>query len=233
MVNNLFNDVVLVIGSKPDTVMPNIIPKKIYAANGAAERAIVYKEKNPSTHIISITGSAGLKVNEVRERITKLKPDELISHNGKIDLNFFFEASWIKDIKYRYLEKKGLDIQRKYFSKITLRLADLGLVFGSGNIFFGILRLIYALIKNKPPMGLTTGCLSILIALNENKSSKILVTGISLHGGNHFYKFNGVFPYYRGWADAYLIKRLPKNLKSRIMTNDLKFSKIANVELIE
>ena len=152
MVNNLFNDVVLVIGSKPDTVMPNIIPKKIYAANGAAERAIVYKEKNPSTHIISITGSAGLKVNEVRERITKLKPDELISHNGKIDLNFFFEASWIKDIKYRYLEKKGLDIQRKYFSKITLRLADLGLVFGSGNIFFGILRLIYALIKNKPPI---------------------------------------------------------------------------------
>ncbi|WP_440913806.1 hypothetical protein [Candidatus Pelagibacter sp.] len=227
------NDLVLVIGSKPDCVLPNVTPKKIYVANGAAERAITYKEKNSSTYIISITGSAGLKIKQVRERIKKLRPHELISHNGKIDLENFFDSSWLEKVKFRYIEKKGIEMQKKYFSRVTLRMADLGLVFGSGNILFGIIRLFYAIIiKRKPPMGLTTGCLSILMALSENKSSKILVTGISLHGGNHFYKFEGIFPYYRGWADAYLIKRLPSNLKSRILTNDITFSKVANVKLI-
>ena len=226
-------DIVLVIGSKPNSIMPNIIPKKIYVANGAAERAIIYKEKKPSPYIISITGSAGLKIDEVRERITKLKPDELISHNGKIKLENFFDVSWVKNVKFRFIEKKGLDIQRQYFSKMTRRLADLGLIFGSGNIVFGFLRLLYALIiKRKPPMGLTTGCLSILIALSENSSSKVIVTGISLQGGKHYYNFKGVFPNYRGWADAYLIKRLPIKLKSRILTTDLNFSKVANVKLI-
>ena len=33
------NDLVLVIGSKPDCKLPNITPKKIYVANGAAEKS--------------------------------------------------------------------------------------------------------------------------------------------------------------------------------------------------
>ena len=39
---------VLVFGSKPDSKIPDIKVKKIYSANGAAERAMLYKEKYPN-----------------------------------------------------------------------------------------------------------------------------------------------------------------------------------------
>ena len=227
-------ETILVIGSKPDAILPDVVVKKIYVANGAAERAIIYKIKNPLTHIISITGKTALKVKEVRSRIEKLKPNEIVSHNGKINLREFFNNDWVNDVSHRFLNKKGIDLQKKYYSYLTLRVADFGLIFGSGNILFGILRFIYALfIKRKPPMGLTTGCLSILMALSENEKSEVLVAGIGLKGGKHYYKYKGKFPDYRGWADAYLIKRLPKNLKSRLLTTDIDFSKIANIKLLK
>ena len=69
--------------------------------------------------------------------------------------------------------------------------------------------------------------------VKKNEKSKVLVAGIGLKGGKHYYKYKGRFPDYRGWADAYLIKRLPKNLKSRLLTTDIDFSKIANIELFK
>lgn len=248
------NDLVLVIGSKPDAFFPNITPKTIYVANGAAERAIMFKEKSPFTKIISVTGEVALGVEQVRSKIEKLKPNEILSYNGNIQLEKFFDKKWINKVHFRFLEKKGLDLQKKFYSGFTLRVADLGLVFGSGNVIFGVLRLIYAvLIKKKPPMGLTTGCLSILIALIENLNSKILVTGIGLEGGNHFYEYkdqkvenrwnflkifrskayNHQFPAYRGWTDLFLIKRLPEKFKSRILTTDFNFSQKANIKLFK
>jgi len=227
-------EIVLVIGSKPVAILPDINPKIIYVANGAAERAIMYKKKFPLTKIISVTSHTGLGHEEVRSKIEKLKPNEIIFVNGRFDVENFFEKKWLRNVNLRFIEKKGLELQKKYFSNITLRLADLGLVFGSGNILFGILRLLYALIiKRKNPMGLTTGCLCILIALLENKNSKILVTGIGLEGGRHFYKSKGAFPSYRGWADSYLLKRLPLYLKLRILTTDVAFSQKANIKLFK
>jgi len=38
-------DFVLVLGSKPDSKLPDIQVKKIYTANAAAERVLEYKKK--------------------------------------------------------------------------------------------------------------------------------------------------------------------------------------------
>jgi hypothetical protein len=234
MLNPVNKNYVMVIGSKPEARLSKIIPYKIYAANGALERAMLIKKKNSQVYVISVVGNPLFNYISLIEKIKECKPNELITTNGKIDLKEHFETKFLHSISYRYLEKKGINLQKKYFSNLNLRLADFGLIFTSGNLLYGILRLIYnILIKKRAPMGLSTGCLSILLALIENKLSKVIVTGISLEGGEHFYQSNRSLPAFRGWADAYLVKRLPIDLKSRIVTTDKNFSKNANVQLIK
>ena len=48
---------VLVLGSKPDSVLPDLQVSSIYTANGAAERAKIYKEKYPNTPLICCAGA--------------------------------------------------------------------------------------------------------------------------------------------------------------------------------
>ena len=47
---------VLVIGSKPDSIMPSFLIKKIYTANGAAERAYLYQKKYYEADLTCIVG---------------------------------------------------------------------------------------------------------------------------------------------------------------------------------
>ena len=226
------NKIVLVIGSKPNTFLPKISPKKVYASNGAAQRALIYKKKKPKSYFVSVTGKAGPKIKFIQRSIEKLSPDEVITINGKVKLEKYFKRNFLKKIKYRYLFNKGFSMQKRIFSFNTLRMADISLILGSGNILLGFLKLFYSFfIKKRRPMGLTTGGLSILIALLENPTSRVIVTGIGLRGGKHFYKYNkkligqkGTFPDYRGRSDLYLLKRLPKSLKSRLISTDEYFS---------
>ena len=61
---------VLVLGSKPDSVLPDLQVSSIYAANGAAERAKIYKEKYPNTPLICCAGASEFARNEnVKSRI--------------------------------------------------------------------------------------------------------------------------------------------------------------------
>ena len=40
----MLNNPVLVLGSKPGSIVPNINFSKVYTANGAAERGMIYKK---------------------------------------------------------------------------------------------------------------------------------------------------------------------------------------------
>lgn len=233
-IETIYKDTVLVIGTKPGSFLPNIKPKKIYTANMGIERSIFYKQKNLNTKIISVVGNGFFNFRDYINKLKHSHPNELVTTNGKINLKEFFDTDFINEIKYRYIENKGKDLQRKYFNSIIFRLADMGLIFTNKNKLFGILRYVYnILIKQRPPMGFTTGCLTVLLALIENNTYKVIVTGIGLKGGKHHHQSNRSYPDYRGWADAYLMKRLPASLKSRLITTDLNFSKIVGVKLLE
>ena len=237
----MINKIVLVIGSAPNAFLPKIIPYKIYAANGAAQRALIYKKRSSKTYFISITGKAGPKLELVRSKIEKLEPDEIITINGKVKLERYFTKKFLNKIKYRFLLKKAFSLQKKIYSINVLRMSDIGLIFGSGNIFFGIFKLFYTFfIKKRRPMGLTTGGLSILIALVENPTSEVIVTGIGAKGGKHFYSYKKrvvgqkeSFPDYRGRSDLFLLKRLPIKLKCRLITTDVDFSKKVGIKLLK
>ena len=232
--NYNYEDCILVIGSKPNSFLPNLNPKKIYTANLAIERLDFYLEKNSNSNVISVVGNNFFNINYYVEKLKKYKPKKLITTNGKINLEKHFNAEFIKNLNYNYLENKGRDLQKKYFNSLILRIADLGLIFTNKNLIIGLLRFVYNLtIKKRRPMGLTTGCLTILLALSENVESKIIVAGIGLEGGKHYYRSNRSYPDYRGWADAYLMKRLPNSFKNRLVTTDLNFSRIVGIKLLK
>lgn len=229
---NNYRDHILVIGSKPKSFLPNINPKKIYTANLAIERLNFYLEKNSNSNVVSVVGNNFFNINYYVEKLKQYKPNTLITTNGKVNLENYFDEEFIKNSSYRFLENKGRDFQKKYFNSFIFRIADLGLIFSNKSLIIGFLRFIYnILIKRRKPMGLTTGCLTILLALSDNIDSKIVVTGIGLEGGKHYYSSNRSYPDYRGWADAYLMKHLPNSLKKRLETTDLNFSRIVGVKL--
>ena len=78
---------VLVIGSKPNSIMPNFFVNKIYTANGAAERAQTYLKKFPQSELTCLVGDLEFEKNiNVKERIIKAEPNRIIVKGNKINL---------------------------------------------------------------------------------------------------------------------------------------------------
>jgi hypothetical protein len=223
---------VLVIGSKPDIYVPFIDFQKIYCANGAAERALLLRQRR-ATNIIAVTAEGGLKTEPVRNRIEALRPDELLTVNGKVKLDLYFSEEWCSNVRYRFIEKKGYAIQKRFFGLIAMNFADFGMVRAGPTFTYGLARLLrYRVWGMKRPLGLSTGALCILIALEENPSRDILVAGLSFSSGKHFYEYDGIFPAYRGITDRLLLNKLPKKDKRRLYTNDEELANDFSINLI-
>ena len=80
------NEYILVLGSKPEYIIPNLTFNFIYAANGAIERANEYKKKNSKLELISVLGGREFEKNlEVKKRVLNSSPDKIICRLGKID----------------------------------------------------------------------------------------------------------------------------------------------------
>ena len=54
---------ILVLGSKPGSMLPNIKVEKIYTANGAAEKAQKYLDRFPNTRITAVIGGREFEMN--------------------------------------------------------------------------------------------------------------------------------------------------------------------------
>ena len=117
LINN--QDYIVVIGSKPKSFLPNINPKKIYTANLAIERLDFYLKKNSNLNVVSVVGNNFFNINYYVEKLKKYKLKELITTNGKVNLENYFNAEFVKNLNYRYLENKGRDLQKKYFNSLS------------------------------------------------------------------------------------------------------------------
>ena len=108
------NENVLVIGSKPKSIIPKILFKKIYTANGAAERVILYRKKYPKVPLTCLCGASEFARNfRVRRRIIKSKPERLIIRSGKIG----FPKELTNRTKLVCLDnQKQLDFQKKFLA---------------------------------------------------------------------------------------------------------------------
>ena len=79
------NKYILVLGSKPESQLPDEDVKRIYAANGSAERAMLYRKKYSNNLLTCIAGAREYARNEhVSKRINEAEPENLIIRAGKI-----------------------------------------------------------------------------------------------------------------------------------------------------
>lgn len=225
------NENVLVIGSKPKSIIPKILFKKIYTANGAAERVILYRKKYPKVPLTCLCGASEFARNfRVRRRIIKSKPERLIIRSGKIG----FPKELANRTKLVCLDnQKQLDFQKKFFSLNGLSIYQ-GEYFYHDEYLKKLLHLIKCF-KNNSFQGVSTGFYSILLAIKENPKSKIIISGIGMSGGFQFYKSkrNKTFNYTkRAKVDRFLITKLNNVFKSNLYTTDEELAFNSNINLL-
>ena len=221
---------VLVLGSKPDSKLPNIKVSKIYTANGAAERANFYRKKYPENELICATGASEFARNEhVSKRIINSKPNRLIIRSGVInlpnDLNGFTELKCISNFDQWRFQSNFFKLG--FFSLFISEFCH------QEKILNKIVHVIKA-IKNKKIQGISAGFYAILLALIENPNANVIISGIGMKGGKQFYKSerSNYFVYdSRAKVDRFLIKRLLKKYKDRMYTLDADLAEIEGINL--
>ena len=84
------NKFILILGSKPDLIIPKVDYSHIYAANGASALARSIIEANSKVYFTSVVGGREfLKNSKVQLRVINSKPDRLISRVTNIDTQQF------------------------------------------------------------------------------------------------------------------------------------------------
>ena len=223
LINNI-----LILGSKPESKLPDLHVDKIYTANGAAERAIHFRTKYLKNELTCIVGAREFARNElVSKRIIAAKPERIVIRAGKITLPLQQE----QNTKLICLPNSDQwNFQSKFFQykKFSLLLAELHHQEKFSNKIFHFLKSI----KNKTIQGVSSGFYAILLALDENPNSNIIISGIGMKGGKQFYKSERSNHYVydsRARVDRFLINRLLKKYKDRLYTLDADLIEVANI----
>ena len=170
-------DYVLVIGSKPLSRLPNINVSKVYCANGAAERCLVYKKYFPNSKTTSVVSASEFnKRLEIRDRIISLKPDNLYCRFGILDKSLM-SSDLLKKINIFSLGKfKQFIWQAKFYKYGILTLFFSELAYEKK--FFKKIKHFYDCLRWRGFLCSSTGLYSILLAHLENPKSTILVSGV-------------------------------------------------------
>lgn len=221
---------VLVIGSKPNSIIPNFSINKIYTANGAAERAEEYKKLFPKSYLTCLVGDLEFEKNiNVKKRIIAAYPNRIIVRGSKIHLPEKLE----KNCELKYLSFiKQQNFQAKFFrgGHFTMIYSELLRETKIENKIKYFLKKL----KKFEFQGVSTGFFAILKAIEENPKSKILITGIGMSGGKQFYPNdrNKSYDYTeRSRVDRFLVKKMKLDYKKNIYTTDEDLHLNGNIRL--
>jgi hypothetical protein len=206
---------ILILGSKYGSKLPNTKVDIIYSANGAAERAALYKTYYPDTFHINITGGTNfLADEETRERIIKSKPDKIIVRTGPIEIPEELTKYNCEIVQWD--SKKNTDIQAQFF-----KLGWLDIFFGEimyyEKDFLTKFRHLYRCIKHKGFLGCSSGLFAIFFAAMENPNSEIISSGIGLVEGRRYYEEENSFGF------------MSEKLKELVKKRNLKLNKYNNI----
>jgi hypothetical protein len=224
----MLNNNILVLGSKPESKLPDIHIDKIYAANGSAARADEFRTKYQKNELTCVVGAREFSRNEyVNSRVIASKPERIMIVPGVIDLPL--------DLKgYTKLtclsDKEQWNFQAKFFKykKISLLLAEMHY---KKKFHSKIVHTLRHVVK-KNMQGISRGFYAILLALDENPNSNIIISGIGMKGGKQFYESerSKIFVYdSRARVDRYLVNKLLDKYKNRLYTMDTDLINVSNI----
>ena len=221
---------ILIIGSKPDSKLPDLNVETFYTANGAAQRASEYKKKYPRSNFISIvSGLEFIKKIEVQKRVLDAKPSFLISRSDKIELSKY---NFSKSMKFLYFSNLNQYLFQCQFFKLgvwDLLISEFKYEKTVRKKFLLFLKTI----KNLRFNGVSTGFFAILYALKNHPNSKIIITGIGMKGGGHFYNIDTKYSENRSNVDRALIKNIKEKYKERLFTIDSELARLTSIKFID
>ncbi len=217
---------ILVLGSKKDLILPETIVNKVYFANGAIlleDR--IKKEKNYES--ILVTGARiYLRHSEIKEIILRSKPSRFIIR-GDIhidDIRKNFSHNFVYD--YFKSNREINKFQKKFFKQGLFSVIMAELFYEKG-IISKVIHFIKILLGKD--IGVSTGFFSLLLALEENKEAKIIISGISFSEGRHNFEKKRDF-INRARVDKFLFENLKMEYKNRIYTTDKTQSQNLNIK---
>ena len=216
-----FKDAILIIGSAPGARLPKHFFKEIYSSNASAELGRNYQNTYPeSKHTCTIGSRSFLKIKEIKEKVINSTPDNLIIRD---------KDSNVKDIEAFFSYKTEVVIYNKvkqfYFQKNFFRKGIVDLIIAEYNYYPNFkekIKHFHRAILEKGFLGVSSGFFNILLAAYKHPNSKIIITGLSFEGGEHYYK-SGSMSKNRGYVDRYLIERLNLNIASRLIFTEKKY----------
>jgi len=209
----------LVLGSKPDAPLPDIDPVHIFTANAAAALISEYPGKSaPHTAVVS---SLQYKNNTVFEKVVHSKPDEIIIRGHKTGKN----PDPVDNIPVSYMPgNEQFRLETKYFGIHNYRAF---LLRPGINKLKAAVRHIQGV---DYIFGSSTGLWTVLYALDRYPDHTIIVAGIGLQGGAHFYG-KDEFRSEDGIKDYLVAGRLSKTARKRVRTTDENFSERVSVSM--
>ena len=206
---------ILILGSKHGSKLPNIKVDEIYSANGAAEKATIYKKFFPNTlHTAFVGGKYFLVADGIKERVIDSRPNKLIVRAGPIEVPEEFIKYNCEIVQWNH--KKGLEIQSKYFKLGWLDIVFAETMFYESD-YLSKLRHLYKCIKFRGFLGCSTGLFAVFFAKIQNPNSKIIISGIGLTEGRRFYEDENAY----GW--------ISKNDRELAKKGKLKLNKYNNI----
>lgn len=228
-------DPVLVLGSKPDSILPDIRPVHIYAANAATLKAKPYRELNPDVPLTCIVDGKGILEEYLQNVVKAAKPNSVITKNpstrslDELFPEFKNRGVRTKNMKSRDSYKLQYSIlgRRAYWAE-WLKLTSIDKLQSPKRIP----KILYNLVMEKYPRGTSSGMFCVIVAAVEYPGHPIVVSGISLQGGGHFDHVN-YFSSSRGKIDRYLCRSLPGHVKNNLFTVDPMMAENGGIQLAE
>jgi len=173
--------------------------------------------KFPNTSFTAVIGGREFEMNdEVQKRVIKSNPDILLSRSGSIN---FERYNFKKKVNYKFFTFKEAFLFQSQFFKFHIFDTFIKEFSYKEEIIDKVNHIVRS-IKHGTLTGVSTGFFSILYALKFHPKSDIIVSGIGMSIGGHFYNKNSTKYNNRSKVDKALMKNLKKNYKDRLYTLD-------------
>lgn len=209
---------VIVLGSGSEKI-PDVNTYEIYSSNGSAELAAIYKKKyNDVRHTCVIGARAFLKLDHVKPRVVKASPDRIIIRDYEKISYELINNLFKNDQEFvNFKRNEQFNFQRQFFNSGLIDLLKAEIKY-ENELSKKIIHF-YKFCFSSEFLGVSSGFFAILHAIKNHPEKKIIVSGISFEGGNHYYK-SGLMSYNRGRVDNYLVQKLKSEIKKKIFVLD-------------
>ncbi|WP_156957113.1 hypothetical protein [Synechococcus sp. KORDI-49] len=227
---------VLVLGAKPDALLPCVEPSYVYCANAAIALSIYYSDSryslslNPPQKVQSVIGSGEFLDRAQIHRALRLSCPDVICLMGEKAEN---PVEFCSDII-------GLNpvpqlVCYSFFERYMLLYRRVGLF--APFVGLGGLRKLKVALKDllfKRSMHWchsSTGLAALCLAMDQHPNANIIVSGIGLRKGGHFYGGSLQYSEIRSRSDRWLMRLWRRSSRPELLTTDPQFASLADVDL--